>query len=53
MELPPDMPPEIARILFEETGKAVQRGEPLDSLLNRLFGPGAGFGRRRKKGRRR
>ena len=51
-ELPPDMPPEIARLLFEETRKAVESGEPLDSLVNRLFGPGAGGGRRRK-GRRR
>jgi len=53
MELPPDMPPEIARILLEETQKSVQRGESLDSLLNRLFGSGTGFGGRRKKGRRR
>jgi hypothetical protein len=53
MELPPDMPPDIARILLEETQKSVQRGESLDSLLNRVFGPGAGFGRRSKKGRRR
>jgi hypothetical protein len=52
-ELPPDIPPEIARILFEATRKAVERGESLDSMLNRLFGPGAGFGGRRKKGRRR
>jgi hypothetical protein len=52
MDLPPDMPPEIARMLFEETGKAIQRGESVDSLLNRLFGPG-NFGRSRKKGRRR
>ncbi len=53
MELPPDMPPEIARMLFEETSKAVQRGESIESLMNRLFGPMAGFGGRRKKGRRR
>jgi hypothetical protein len=52
-ELPPDMPPEIARMLFEETRKAVQSGESLDSLLNRVFGSDAGFSRRRKKGRRR
>jgi hypothetical protein len=51
--LPPDMPPEIARILFAETKKSVERGESLDSLLNRVFGSGAGFGRRRKRGRRR
>jgi tetratricopeptide (TPR) repeat protein len=53
MEIPPDMPPDIAKILFEETRKSAQRGESLDSLLNRLFGPGMGFGGRRKKGRRR
>jgi hypothetical protein len=53
MEIPPDMPPEIARMLFDETKKAVQRGESLDSLLNRVFGPEMGFGGRRKKGRRR
>ncbi len=52
-ELPPDMPPEIARILLGETKKAVERGESLDSLLNRVFGAEAGFGRRGKKGRRR
>jgi len=52
-EIPPDMPPEIAGMLFEETRKAVQRGESLESLLNRVFGPEMGFGRRRKKGRRR
>jgi len=51
--LPPDMPPEIAKMLFEETKKAVQRGESLDSMLNRVFGPEMGFGRKSKKGRRR
>jgi hypothetical protein len=53
IELPPDMPPEIARMLLAETARAAERGESPDSLLNRLFGPGAGFGGRRKKGRRR
>jgi hypothetical protein len=52
-EIPPGMPPEIARLLFDETRKAVQRGESLDSLLNRVFGPEMGFGGKRKKGRRR
>jgi hypothetical protein len=52
-ELPPDMPPEIARMLLEETRNAVERGESLDSLLNRVFGSQAGFGGRRRKGRRR
>jgi len=53
MPIPPDMPPELARIVFEETKKAVQRGESLDTLMNRLFGPGTGLGGRRRKGRRR
>ena len=53
MELPPGMPSEIARILFEETRKSVERGESFDSLLNRVLGPELGFGGRRKKGRRR
>jgi hypothetical protein len=52
-EIPPDLPPDLAKILFEETRKSVQRGESIDSLMNRLFGPGMGFGGRRKKGRRR
>ncbi|HTX33468.1 MAG TPA: hypothetical protein VME43_00540 [Bryobacteraceae bacterium] len=52
MELPPDMPPEVAKIMFQETQKSVQRGESLDSLLKRLFGPAAAS-RRTKKGRRR
>ena len=52
MEIPPDMPPEIAKMIFEETRGAVNRGESLDSLLNRLFGRGAGSGGKRKKGRR-
>ena len=49
----PEIPPEIARMLFDETKKAVQRGESLDSMLNRIFGPEMGSGRRPKKGRRR
>jgi len=36
-EFPPDMPPEIAKMLFEETKKAVQRGETLDQLFARLM----------------
>ena len=51
-ELPPGIPPEIARTLFEETAKAIQRGESLDSFMNSVFGSGSGFGGRRKKGRR-
>jgi hypothetical protein len=51
--IPPDMPPEVARVLFEETRRAAERGESLGSLLNRLFGSEAGFGRGSRKGRRR
>ncbi len=51
MELPPDMPPEVAKVVLQETQKAVQSGESLDSLLKRLFGPAA-MNRRTKKGRR-
>jgi hypothetical protein len=47
------MSPEIARLLLEETRKAIQRGESLDSLLNRMFGPRAPFAGKRKKGGRR
>jgi hypothetical protein len=53
MELPPDMPPEIARMLYAETKKSIERGESLDSLVNRLFGPETRFGGGRKKGKRR
>lgn len=51
-EIPSDMPKEIAKILLEEGRKAVDRGESLDSLMNRLFGPGTRFDGGRKKGRR-
>src|SRR5207247_9094306 len=49
----PGVPPEVSRMLFQEATKAIERGESLDSMLNRLFGPGAGFRGRRGKGRRR
>src|ERR1035438_3439038 len=52
LELPPDMPPEIARIMLQETQKAAERGESFDSMLNRMFGRAAGFGGKRKKGKR-
>jgi len=56
LEIPADMPPEIARMLLEETKKAVERGETLEELLARLarpgFEPAPGRGGR-KKGRRR
>jgi hypothetical protein len=53
--LPPGIPPEIAKMLLDEARKSAERGEPVDSMLNRLFGPepGPGLGGRRKKGRRR
>jgi hypothetical protein len=53
MEIPPGVPPDIAKTLFAETRKALERGESIDSLLNRVFGPEPGFSGRRKKGRRR
>jgi hypothetical protein len=53
LEIPPDMPPDIARMLVQEMTQALKRGDSLDSMMNRLFGPGAGFGGRHKKGRRR
>lgn len=51
MPLPPDMPKEVAEMIMEETRRAVERGESLDSLMSRLFGPGPSQ-RSRKKGRR-
>ena len=47
-ELPSDMPPEIARMLFDETRRAVESGESLPALLDRLFGPRSRGGRSRK-----
>jgi hypothetical protein len=52
LPIPPDMPPEIAKILLQETRKAVERGESLDSLLNRVFGPGTPRRSHRRKRRR-
>ncbi len=51
MPLPPDMPRDVAEMIMEETRQAVERGESLDSLMSRLFGPGSSQ-RSRKKGRR-
>ena len=53
MEIPPDMPPELARVLFAETKKAIERGESLPSFMQRIFGepepgPKRGKGRRRR-----
>ena len=39
-EIPEDMPPEIARVLLEETARAVQNGESLEELIARLSGEG-------------
>ena len=50
-EIPPDMPPEIAQMLYEETAKAVESGESLEDLLLRLQG-GGGFLKKKKKGKR-
>jgi hypothetical protein len=53
MPIPPDMPPEIARMFFEETRKAVERGESLESLLARLLAGGSPPRGHRKGTRRR
>jgi len=53
MPPPPGMPPEIAKILIAEMKKAILRGEPLDSLLDRVLGPEMGSGGKHQKGRRR
>jgi hypothetical protein len=50
-EIPPDMPPEIAAMLYEETAKAVESGESLEDLLSRLQRCG-GFSKKKKKGKR-
>jgi tetratricopeptide (TPR) repeat protein len=55
-DMPPDMPPAIAAMLFEETEKAVMKGESLDDLMARLidmgFPPPPGYRRQSKKARR-
>jgi len=53
MGLPPDLPPEIGKMLFEQTRKALDNGESIDSMLDRIFGPEPGFRPGRRKGRRR
>jgi hypothetical protein len=53
MDLPPGLPPEMAKMLFSEATKAIERGESMDSFLNRVFGPGPRTRGRRKRGRRR
>jgi hypothetical protein len=51
--IPPDMPPDLAKMLLDETKKALKNGESVDSLLHRIFGPEPGFRPGRRKGRRR
>lgn len=51
LEIPPDMPPEIARMLLEATAEAVERGDTLEELISRLTGGGPP--KKRKKGGRR
>jgi hypothetical protein len=47
---PPGMPPEVAAIMFTEALEAARNGEPLDSVMQRLFGKPRG---KSKKGKRR
>ena len=49
LDIPPGMPPAVAKMLFEATARAVERGESLDELFSRLTGRRP---RKRKKGRR-
>jgi len=52
VDIPKDIPSEVAKMLFQETRKAVLGGESLDELLSRLIA--CGFpGKRPRKGRRR
>lgn len=53
LELPKDMPPEIAEVLMEEIMQAINRGETLDQFLARLGGEGLPRDSRGGKGRRR
>jgi hypothetical protein len=47
LEIPPDMPREIAAALLLETAKAVEQGETFDEMFARLSGRGKKKGRRR------
>jgi hypothetical protein len=40
LEMPPDMPPVIARILLEETARAVSSGQTLEELIDHLSSAG-------------
>jgi hypothetical protein len=48
--VPREIPPQIARVLFEEATQAAKRGESIEEMIARLMGRPAP--RRRKKGRR-
>jgi hypothetical protein len=37
LDIPPDMPPAVAKVLIEETARAVASGESLEELMDRLF----------------
>jgi len=50
LEIPADLPPEIAAMLIEETRQAVRNGESLDEFLARVTGGPSGG--KRKEGRR-
>jgi hypothetical protein len=45
------MPPPIAKMLFAETKRAVERGESLESLVARWFGSGVPGHSRKKRQR--
>ena len=51
-EIPPDMPPDIAKMFAAEIDKAVRRGESVDEFMAHLFA-GESPRRRRKKRKRR
>jgi hypothetical protein len=40
LDIPEDMPPEIAKVLLEETARAVLNGETLEQFIARLTGEG-------------
>jgi hypothetical protein len=50
-DLPPGLPPELARILLQEAKKGVMRGESIEQVMNRVLG-GLGPRRKPRKGRR-
>ena len=52
LEMPPDMPAEIAAFLIEETARAVANGESLNELLGRLGSGGLPPQMKNRRGRR-